>query len=85
MMDENWQPMIVKKRGKIFDLTGRYEVSDKGRVRNVKTNKVLNLSFDEKNGGYWRIQINIDGKMRFFNYTELLPKFLYQTPKINQK
>lgn len=81
MMDENWQPMIVEKRGKIFDLTGRYEVSDKGRVRNVKTNKILNLRFDEKNGGYWRIQINIDGKNEAFQLHRVVAQIFIPNPE----
>lgn len=43
VMEEIWKDIVIKKNGVVYDYEGLYEVSNMGRVRNVKTGRMLKL------------------------------------------
>lgn len=57
----------------------RYEVSNEGRVRNVKTGRVINGRLNKKNEGYRRV--NINGKDEYVH--RLVAKTFYDCDRPN--
>lgn len=53
-MKEIWKQSIVEK----------YAISNFGRVKNIKTNKILKLEKEEK--GYYRLSIVVNGKKKHY-------------------
>lgn len=67
---EVWKPIIAYKKGKTYDFTGKYEVSNEGQVRNIKTGKLLKASVN--NDGYEYVGLRIDGKQQAFKVHRLV-------------
>lgn len=65
MADEEWRPIEG------FD---GYEVSDHGRVRSNKRNKVLILSQRKSNNGYMRVGLSVDGNSYYLSVHRLVAK-----------
>lgn len=55
-----------------------YEVSNTGKVRNTKTNKILNGSIGKSNG-YWRISISIGDKGNKYTKTMEVHRLVAET------
>lgn len=55
MQEEIWKDAKIMKNGEIIDFTGLYEVSNLGRIRNVKTGYVLKPY--EKSNGYMQVDL----------------------------
>ena len=71
-MNETWKPI---KEWEEF-----YEISNFGNVRNIKTKKLLNG--DINNCGYYRVQLNHNGKkQRFFRHRLVATHFIPNTDK----
>lgn len=63
-MQEEWKDIIIEKKGIIYDYTGMYQVSNKGNVRNYKTNRVFKPHTIK--GGYLRVDFGRNGKHERF-------------------
>ena len=89
--EEIWKPIIIEKNGALYDYSGRYEVSNYGRVRSLdrlvfregsgvklEKGKVLKLSIDK--WGYQVISLWIDGKSSMFKVHRLVATMFLDNP-----
>lgn len=66
---EEWRTVVID--GEVWD---NYEVSNLGRVRNVKTNKIK--SFSDNGSGYLRVRLSKNGRTKNF-YVHRLVAFVF--------
>jgi hypothetical protein len=61
MTEEQWRDIVIEKNGKTYDFTGYYEVSNYGKVRNIKTGRILKQTTTKD--GYKKVQLqrSVDG------------------------
>lgn len=57
-----------------------YSVSDTGAVFSKRSNKTLKQYKDVKGGGYYRVQLNVDGKPRRFSVHRLVAEAFVPNP-----
>lgn len=69
-MTEIWKPIIIEKNGVTYDYTGLYEVSNYGRVRSLKTGKVLKPRRSPR--GYLNYALCTDGNAISFQAHRLV-------------
>jgi hypothetical protein len=60
-VEEEWKDIVFIKDGIVYDYTGLYQISNLGKVRSVKTNKLKSLRPD-KRGGYLTVSLWKDNK-----------------------
>lgn len=85
MDNEIWTPVITWKNGKIFDFTGKYEVSSLGKIKRIEgtyycghNRKQLNtvkggiMSTSKTKKGYLVIQLSYNGKRESFTVGRLV-------------
>ena len=46
-MQEEWKDIVIEKNGVIHDFSHKYEISNKGRVRNKETGYITEGSIGE--------------------------------------
>lgn len=59
-MEEIWKPIKINKNGICYDLTGKYDISNLGNVRNSKSGKYLKQRVDKL--GYFVISLRLNSK-----------------------
>lgn len=69
-MVEEWRDIVIEQNAVVYDYTGLYQVSNLGRVRNVKSGNIKKLSVNCKNG-YVSVSLFKSGKRKVF-YTHRL-------------
>ena len=62
-MEEIWKDIIFEENGKKYDYTGKYAVSSKGKIKNIKTGKVLKQYMCK---GYFRVSLYTNRKRKNF-------------------
>lgn len=72
---EQWKPIVVQKNGNLYNYTGKYEVSDYGRVRslNYKRQGYPHILKPASNtSGYPFVVFTVDGKRENFTVHRLV-------------
>ena len=77
LIEEIWKPIVIEKKGKLFDFTNKYEISNLGRVRNCKRGNILTPN---KSRGYLEIRLCKDGKMEAFYVHRLVATAFIDNP-----
>ena len=57
MIKEEWRPVKVWKKGVLYDYTGKYEVSNLGRVKSIKFQKAKLLKPGKAKNGYLLVRL----------------------------
>lgn len=78
-MVEEWKDIVIEKNGVIYDYSGLYQVSNiDGKVRNVKTGKVLKPN--KVLHGYSQVGLYKNGKIQFFKIHRLVATMFIPNP-----
>lgn len=82
-VNEEWRPIIITKKGILYDFTGLYEISNYGRIRQLNYNntgksEVLNLKPD--NYGYIIAYLKKDGKGQGFRVHRIVAEAFIPNP-----
>ena len=62
-MSEIWKDIIFEENGIKYDYTGKYVVSSNGKIKNIKTNKILKQCICS---GYFRVALYLKKKRKYF-------------------
>ena len=77
-MQEVWKDIIIEKNGVVYDFTGRYEISNLGRIRNVETDVIRKCKPNKD--GYVYIGLKINGKREMFKVHRLVATAFIPNP-----
>ena len=77
-MVEEWKDIIIEKNGVVYDYTGLYEVSNLGRVRNSRTERILKPTI--YNNGYQNVGLYKNGKDKKFLVHRLVATMFIPNP-----
>lgn len=55
-MQEQWKDIVIEKNGVVYDYTGLYQVSNFGRVRNIKTDTIRKCN--TRKDGYVMVKLH---------------------------
>ena len=81
MEQEQWRDIIITKNGVIYNFTGCYMISDLGRVKSVKTGRILSQS--TKKDGYKMVWLgnSVNGPVnRYFSVHRLVATMFIDNP-----
>lgn len=70
-MKEIWKPI------EFFD--GRYAVSNRGRLKDMKTERIISLS--DNGTGYLRLRTRVNGRSRYFSLHRLVAQAFIPNPE----
>lgn len=63
-MVEEWKDIVFVQNNTLYDFTGKYQISNLGRVRNIRTGRILKPN--KNNRGYTQIGLPINKKPKQF-------------------
>lgn len=61
-MEEQWRDIVIEKNGVIYDYSGIYQVSNYGRVRSLKFNKIKIMKLKKDSHGYIEVGLRKNGE-----------------------
>lgn len=82
-MEEQWKAIVIEKNGVIYDFTGKYEVSNLGRVRSLNykhTGKIKLLKQSKTKEGYLQVQLYKNGKCEKFYTHRIIATMFISNP-----
>lgn len=77
-MQEEWKDIVIVQGNKKIDFTGKFQVSNLGRVRNIQTFHVRKLQ--KHKSGYWYITLKYDKKPYTFKVHRLVATAFIPNP-----
>ena len=91
-MEEVWKPIIIEKKGVIYNFTGLYEISNLGRVRSLNhnnTGKIKIMKNQKDSRDYFQVGLSKDGERNFFLVHRLVATMFIdnpnELPQVNHK
>lgn len=82
-MEEQWKPIAIEKEGILYDYSGLYEVSNKGRIRSLSYKghgKVEIMKPGKTEKGYLQIGLSKDEKVKRFYVHRLVATAFIPNP-----
>ena len=79
-MTEVWKPIIIKKNGEVYDFTGKYEVSNHGRVKSLHRGGMRILKIKPNKQGYKQARLQKNGKDKLFSVHRLVATAFIPNP-----
>ena len=82
-MVEVWKDIIIEKNGVLYDFTGKYQVSNLGRVRSLNykhTGEIRVLKPGKRKDRYLHVRLYVDGKQKMFYIHRLVATAFIPNP-----
>ena len=64
---EIWKPIQITQNGVFYDFADKYEISNFGKIRNIRTNRTIKPFVSVS--GHLRVHLRLDGKRKLYGFS----------------